>query len=79
MKTFDVEYQKHQLRFSIENEIRIDVFKKLILNLLKINQIILNENFNVMVDEFPQMKEREYFSSNYLIYPKKSYLNNFFF
>jgi hypothetical protein len=41
--------------------------------LLKINQIILNENYNVVVDEFPQMKEREYFSSIYpeLFYPKK--------
>jgi hypothetical protein len=74
MKTFDVEYQNHQLHFSIENEIRIDFFfKKSILELLKINQIILNENYHVVVDEFPQMKEREYFSSIYpeFFYPKK--------
>jgi hypothetical protein len=73
MKTFEVEYQNHQLHFSIENEIRIDFFKKSILELLKIKQIILNENYHVVVDEFPQMKEREYFSSIYpeFFYPKK--------
>jgi hypothetical protein len=73
MKTFDVEYQNHQLHFSIENEIRIDFFKKSILDLLKINQIILNENYNVVVDEFPQMKERNIFQvfiQNYFILKK---------